>query len=299
MKDLESTRAFLATHARLLDRRRFALFTGDGDGGVDAAAALAALAAYGNPGGGYGNALEPDLRSATSQPVAALHAFEVFEEIAPETSPQAARLCDWLESITVPDGGLPFALPIPDPEGCAPFFLGADPAESNLHMTSMLAGIAHRVARHDGAVRDHPWLRTATAYAMRRIAAIDGPGHALEFRYALQFLDAVYETEPGAPDELRRLAAFIPASGTMPVAGGTEGEAMRPLDFAPVPDRPLRAHFPAEAIAAELDQLAADQHDDGGWDVDWTAFSPAGALEWRGWATVRALRLLKANARLP
>jgi hypothetical protein len=38
--------------------------------------------------------------------------------------------------------------------------------------------------------------------------------------------------------------------------------------------------------------------DDGGWDVDWAHWSPAGALDWRGWATVRALRILRANARV-
>lgn len=56
---------FMATHARLLDRRRFELLFGGGT----AETALAALAAYRNPDGGYGTGLEPDLRSASSQPV--------------------------------------------------------------------------------------------------------------------------------------------------------------------------------------------------------------------------------------
>jgi hypothetical protein len=285
---------YMSTRARLLDRRRFELLFARGT--VDAT--LAALAAYRNPDGGYGSGLEPDLRSSTSQPVAALHAFEVFEEIGPETSPDAAALCDWLGSITVPGGGLPFALPIPDPAGCAPFFQGADPSHSSLHMTSMLAGIAHRIARHDKAVRDHEWLATATAYSLRFIRQLDGPGHALEFRYALQFLDAVHVVEPGAEAELRRLGAFIPESGSMHVAGGAEDEAMRPLDFAPDPDRPLRRFFPAAAIDAELDRLAAEQRDDGGWAVDWDSYSPAATFEWGGWATVRAMKILRANGRL-
>lgn len=88
-------------HARRIDRRRFDLLFGDGD----PEAAIAALAGYANPDGGFGWALEPDLRSASSQPVGAVHAFEVLEEIAPSTSPLAARLCDWLESVSLPDGG--------------------------------------------------------------------------------------------------------------------------------------------------------------------------------------------------
>ena len=43
----------------------------------------------GDPDGGYGWGLEGDLRSPESQPAAALHAFEVFEEVAPATTPRA------------------------------------------------------------------------------------------------------------------------------------------------------------------------------------------------------------------
>ncbi len=294
MRPFDETTDHMATSTRLLDRRRFELlFTGG-----SAEAVLAALAAYRNPDGGYGSGLEPDLRSATSQPVAALHAFEVFEEIAPATAPDCAALCDWLAAITLPGGGLPFALPIPDPAGCAPFFLGGDPTSSSLHMTSMLAAIAHRIARHDKAVQDHAWLAAATSYSLRSIRALDGQGHALEFRYALQFLDAVHDVVPEAPAELARLGRFIPESGSMPVAGGADDEAMNPMDFAPAPGRPLRQLFPAALVEAELDRLAAQQRDDGGWAVDWNSWSAAGAFEWGGWATVRALKILRANGRL-
>ncbi|WP_207782421.1 hypothetical protein [Phytoactinopolyspora limicola] len=285
---------FMATHARLLDRRRFELLFGDGS----TVAALAALAAYRQPDGGYGIGLEPDLRSDSSQPLSALHAFEVFEEIGRDTSPEAVKLCDWLGSVTLVDGGLPFALPIPDPAGCAPFFVDVDPTESSLHMTAMLAGIAHRVGRHDTGVRDHPWLVTATDYAMRHIRAMRAPGHALEFRYCLQMLDALVDTSAEARVELRRLGEFLPSSGPIPVDGGIEGEAMHLLDFAPVPERPIRNLFPATAVRDELDRLMTGQQDDGGWTVDWQAHSPASAVEWRGWSTVRALKILRDNHRL-
>lgn len=229
--------------------------------------------------------------------MSALHAFEVFEETAPDSAPEATLLCDWLGLITLPDGGLPFGLPIADPAGCAPFFSDVDPALSSLHMTSMLAAIAHRIARHDKAVRDHEWLATATECSLRCIQGLDGPGHALEFRFALQFLDTVHDLVPAADAELRRLGGFIPASGTMTVEGGIEGETMNPLDFAPEPGQPIRKLFPDTAIEAELDRLVAEQRDDGGWTVDWGSFSAAGRFEWRGWATVRALKILRANNR--
>jgi hypothetical protein len=97
---------------------------------------------------------------------------------------------------------------------------------------------------------------------------------------------------------LRRLGGFIPASGSMAVEGGVEGEAMNPLDFAPEPGRPIRELFSGAAIDAELDRLLAAQQDDFGWTVDWGSFSAAGAFEWRGWATVRACKILRANGQL-
>jgi len=280
--------AFMVTHARLLDRRRAELALGHGD--VDAT--LAALAAYRNPDGGFG-AIEPDLRAPSSQPVGALHAFEVFEEIAPATSPMAAGLCDWLGGVSLPDGALPFALAGADYPGSAPFWAAADPTEPSLHITACVAGIAHRVARHDPAVAAHPWLRDATRYCLGAIAEMNGIRHALEYLFSLKLLDEL----PEARSELERLGSFLPPSGIVPVPGGLEDEAVRPIDFAPMPDRPVRALFDPREIEAELDRLAAEQADDGGWRVDWTGYSPAAQLEWRGWATVRAIRILTANGR--
>ena len=159
--DLAAAADFLAGSARVLDRRRFELLFGDGDG--DPAAVLAAVDGYRNPDGGYGWGLEPDLRSRTSQPGGALHAMEVFADVVPVTTPRAVELCDWLTEASNPDGGLPFALPVPDPAGSAPFWLGADRA-SSLQITAVVAATAHRVAAADAAVAGHPWLARATGW---------------------------------------------------------------------------------------------------------------------------------------
>jgi hypothetical protein len=289
LPDIDRILDFVASNARLLDRHRAGLAVGTGD----PEAALAVLAGYRNADGGFGWALEPDSRAPVSQPVAALHAFEVFEEVAPVTSPMAAALLDWLDAVALPGGAVPFALPGAASAGSAPMWDRADTTSPSLHMTAVVLGIAHRVARHDQAVAAHSWLQRATGWALAEIAALDGPRDAIEFRYVLQLLDALE-----ASDELERLGAHLPADGTIAVSGGKPDEAMRPLDFSPEPDRPLRALLDPQAVEADLDRLEAEQHDDGGWDVDWAHWSPAGRLEWRGWATVRALRILRGNGRL-
>jgi hypothetical protein len=270
--DVEAAAAFMAEHARVLDRRRFELLTGDGDPG----AALAALDGYRNPGGGYGWGLEPDLRAVESQPGGALHAFEVFEDIAPVITPRAVELCDWLATASLPDGGLPFALPISDP--------------------AVVAATAHRVAAHDPAVAGHPWLAGATGFCLAAIEAIDREPHALALTFALGLLDAVHDSEPRALALLHRLGEYVPADGIVHVEGGKEDEMMRPLDIAPLPERPVRRLFADEVIASDLKRLAGLQQEDGGWPVDFASYSPAAALEWRGHITVRAVSILRRNA---
>ncbi len=294
--DLAAAADFLSTHARLLDRRRFEQLTGGP--GVDPEALVAAVNGYRNPDGGYGWGLEPDLRSSTSQPGGALHAFEAFADIAPATTPAAAALCEWLASATLPDGGLPFALPIPDPAGCAPFWAQADPMASSLQITAIVAAVAHQVAAHDPAVARHHWLATATRYCLTAVGSLGGQPHALELAFAVRLLDAVADARPEAQELLTGLTRHIPADGLVHVAGGLDDEFMRPLDFAPHPGGPAQRRFAPELIAAELERLAGQQRADGGWAVDFTSYSPAAALDWRGHATVRAVSILRANGQL-
>ena len=289
--DLSGAVSFMAGHARTLDRRRLEVLLAGGDPG----AVLAALDAYRNPDGGYGWGLEPDLRAAESQPAGALHAFEALGDVAPATSARAVELCDWLASVTLADGGLAFALPVADDAALAPFWAQADPHVSSLQITAYVAAAAQRVAGFDPAVAAHDWLARATRYCLDAIAAIDALPHALVVNAALQLLDAVHDTQPEAPALLDRLGQFIPPDGRLRVAGGSEDEAMAPLDFAPFPDRPTRALLRADVVERDLERLAGEQQQDGGWRVDFASYSPAATLEWRGYTTVRSVMILRRN----
>jgi hypothetical protein len=293
MVDLDAASDFLAAHGRLLDRRRFDVLFRDGapDG------LLAALEAYRNADGGYSWGLEPDLRDGVSQPAPALHAFEVFEDIAPSTSPRARELCDWLETVTLPDGGLPFALPVKSQAGCAPFWANADPHESSLQISAIVTAMAHRTARHDPAVAQHPWLQRATDYCLATMEADGQEAEPMALAFAFQMLDAAGASRPEAAGLVEKLGARIPAEGKMKVVGGSPDEYMRPLDFTPLPGGPVRELFDQGLIDAELDRLESEQ-EDGGWRVDFASYSPAAELEWRGHMTVNVLALLKRNGRL-
>jgi hypothetical protein len=276
--DTAAAESFLATHGRVLDRRRLELLLG----GSATDGVLAALDGYRNPDGGYGWGLEPDLRSPESQPTGAMHAFEVLAEVGPVTTPRAVELCDWLDGHSLPDGGLPMALPLRVPAGCAPWWAGADADTSSLQMTAQVAANAHLVARHDAGVAGHPWLGRATAWCVDAIAGLDAERLAFALLFAIRFLDALGEVDRRAAALLAGLGRFLPPDGVVHMQGGGDDESLRPLDFAPRPGTPARELFADDVVAAELDRLARRQQPDGGWVVDFQAASPAAAREWRG-----------------
>lgn len=76
MKNLfERAEEFIWQNARLLERRLFDFHFRSGS----SQAVLSALRAYQNKDGGYGNALEPDIRCPESQPVPTQHALEILD----------------------------------------------------------------------------------------------------------------------------------------------------------------------------------------------------------------------------
>ena len=285
MTDLAAARRFVLGHARLLERRRLAHLLGTGSPG----AVVDALAAYRNDDHGFG-ALEPDLRTDSSQTAPTLYALGILHEAGAGDSPLAAGALDWLATVANDDGGVPFVLPSAGDAPRAPWFAIADDPPSSLLITAGLAAMAHRLGL------DHPWLGGATAYCWERLR--DVPlGEAYTLRYVLDLLDAVPDREP-ADAELDLLAERFPADGVLPVDAGVEGEVLRALDVAPRPDHAARRLFPDALIEGELDALAAGQRDDGGWDFTWLAWNPAAAFESRGMVSVEALRTLRAYGRL-
>jgi hypothetical protein len=151
------------------------------------------------------------------------------------------------------------------------------------------------VGAHDPAVADHGWLKRATRYCLDAIAALDESPFAYTLAFCIRLLDVLHDRLPEARTLMDALAAHVPADGRVPVAGGAEGETLRPLDIAPDPGRPARALLDPAGVAADLRRLADGQRDDGGWTVDYLPISPAGSLEWRGYATVKAIATLRRN----
>ena len=275
MTDTLAARRFVTLHARLIDRRRM-----DGD----PALIRSALAAYRNPDGGFGY-LEPDLPDPASQPITALAALEVLHEIgAAPDDPLMVDVAGWLETVTHTDGGLDFVLPYDaDAIPHAPWMTPPAERTSSLHMTAAVAAAAHRAGM--GAGPGRTWLDHLD------------PRPGYEWKYVIDFLDAVADRERAAP-VLDTVATTLAGRESIPVAGGTEGEVITALTAAPTPGHLGRTLFDRAAIERQLDELERGQQDDGGWTFDWLHWDDAVAWAWRGKLTVDALRTLATNGRL-
>ncbi|NUR90321.1 MAG: hypothetical protein HOY71_40115, partial [Nonomuraea sp.] len=142
--------SYLQLNGRLIDRLRFETLCDGGSG----ERVLAALSAYQNPDGGFGNALEPDLRGAGSQPEPVEIAFWILDELGAFGHPMVTAACDYLASVTAKDGGVPFVLPSVRDTARAPWWETPDDPPGSLVPTASLAGLLHK----HGV--EHPWLAT-------------------------------------------------------------------------------------------------------------------------------------------
>ena len=284
--DLNAAQAFLAAHARVVDRRRFVcLFAGD-----DPAAVRDAVAAYRNPDGGFGHGLEPDGRSPGSQPAAVQLALRVLDEADAWDGTLIDGVLGWLEDTAPAEGGTTFVDPSVEGWPHAPWWQPQEGLPMSLITTGPIAGTL--LAR---GVR-HPWLERTTEALYARAEAREDLG-PYDARGLLEFLQHAPE-----PARARGLAVDIARRavdrGTITLDPDAAGEVHGVLDVAPLPGSLARGAFDDAIVQAHLDRLAAAQRDDGGWTFNWPAWSTAAELDWRGSVTVDALVVLRANDRL-
>jgi hypothetical protein len=281
--DFDAAAQFLAASARVIDRRVFQrLFSGGA-----AAPVRDAVAAYRNADGGFGHALEPDCRAAASQPAAVEMALRIMDQADAWDERLVRDAIDWLATIAPSEGGAAFVQPSVTEGPHAPWWVPAEGA--SLIQTGQIAAMLYD---HGFA---HPWLDGATRVMWSGIEKLAKP-NGYEMFGVLAFLEHV-------PDRARAEAAFgrvgplLFSCGLVALDPEAEGETFSPLAFASLPGSIARPLFDAATIDAHLDHLAGAQGGDGGWTFNWPSWSPAAEADWRGFLTVDALRVLRANGR--
>ncbi|KUN15821.1 hypothetical protein AQI96_00085 [Streptomyces canus] len=256
-----------------------------------------ALEAYRNADGGYGHALEPDLRGPVSQPLHTGHALRVLDAVGRCGGQRVERVCRYLTSVSTPDGALPAVTPAQRGYPTAPFLPVADGPQSDLLTTGPVVGLLHR--------NDvwHAWLFRATDFCWHAVESLQA-SHPYEIQAAVTFLDSVPDRPraEATADRLGRLVreqrlAALDASNldAFPVSPGYgPDEHHFPHDYAKTPGSLARAWFTDAEMSRSLDHLEAEQQEDGGWPVRRRQWAPSAALETRPMVTIEALRTLRA-----
>ncbi|MET8176073.1 hypothetical protein [Streptomyces clavifer] len=287
---------FIWLTARVLEQRRFAhLFL---EGSADAVET--ALAAHLNDDGGYGHALEPDLRGPVSQPLHTAHALSVLDSIGRCGGLRVERICRYLTAVSTKEGALPALHPSQRGYPAAPFIPVVDNPPAELLTTGPVVGLLHRNRVW------HAWLFRATDFCWAAVDAME-QSHPYEIEAAIAFLDGVPDRAraEAAADRLghlvreQHLVVLDPRRrAEYPVAPGyAPGEHHFPYDYARTPGSFARRWFSDTELQTSLDHLADEQQADGGWPVGWRQWAPGTALEGRPIVTLKALQTLRAYGR--
>lgn len=288
----DNAQLFIYKNARLLERRLFEALYCQGE----KRAVVTALKAYQNADGGFGNALEPDVRCPDSQPVSAHVALETLDRVGLLTDPAVhddvlLPLIGWLESVTTDEGGIPNVLPSANNYPHAPWWTAVDNPPADLNPTAAIVGLLLK------SKVNHPWIARAAAYCFTAIEKLDFSGSAAAQYHTLM---PVIEFLTHAPDRdradhlLTQVAELIRRPGMVEMDPGAGGYVKMPLDWAPTPTHFCRALFRDETIALHLEKLAERQQPDGGWSLTWDPISPACEAEWRGKMTLETFGMLRA-----
>lgn len=282
---LERAADFIWRNARLLERMLFARVFLDGP----ADAVLAALRAYRNADGGFGNALEADVRAPTSTPLVCEVALIVLNEAAIIDRDIAHAMCGYVASVAEPSGRVSIVTREITDYPRAPHWQKPSFGGNSLNPTAGIVGLLH----YQGV--EHPWLTRASEWCWQRIEQPLDDAH--EIATSLRFLEH-------APDRTRARAAALRLARKADEARWFLKEAdlskygVTPLHLCPRRDSIAREAFSDELLDAHLDVLAAAQEPDGGWPIRWEAPGPGAAMEWRGRVTVEAVMRLRAYGRI-
>ncbi|MCZ6888618.1 MAG: hypothetical protein O7H39_08990 [Gammaproteobacteria bacterium] len=278
--DFAKAREFIYTSARRVDRAIFeTLFES-----ADRAHVLAALGAYRNSDGGFGHALEADLRGPSSETLHTEAALGLLREAGVREPQWATAACGFLSSIADVNHALPMISAASLEYRAASHWTAAACTPDFARTYGLVALLRWHGAEHD-------WVDAASGACAARLPA-DRLEDAHTLVGAIRFAREVMADDKLVGKLLNNLTDAPYFIKEPPI----DRYALTPLHFAASPD--ADPGFGKDTIDRHLDWLAGDQQDDGGWPVRFQPVGPAAEFEWRGRFAVEALSTLRAWGRL-
>ncbi|MBB5873202.1 hypothetical protein F4553_006636 [Allocatelliglobosispora scoriae] len=259
-------RTFLFEQARPLDRERFRfLFEGGSAAGV-----LRELAAFQNDDGGFGHALEPDLRCAASSAIATWHGFAVLREIgAAADEPMARRAVDYLLATLDRERWVwPIVPAAVEDAPHAPWWTHAGIDEafdgSRINPTASLLGVLHEHAEQVPAA-------LLAELTERVLARVESAPDALPMNDLPCLLALAAARHLPEPARARVEAKALRAAPLLVASDPADWTAyvLQPLDVVRAPGSFLAAVVDEAAVQANLDYWISRQSPTGSWPLTW------------------------------
>jgi hypothetical protein len=283
---------FLRRRARPLEQ---ALFAHEFEG-APASAVLGALRAFRNADGGFGRALEPDLRMPASSVLATSTALDALRELgAGDDEPLVRDALAWAVARFEPEvPGWRYVPADVDAFPHAPWWSWElhRPGGPWDHLVNPGARLLSQLS-HWPRLAPRPLVESLGRAFEKHVTALTSEVGGDSLHYAVQV------DNERTRAKLRELAVATvirdPAAWTSYCA--------KPLKLAPLPDSPL-AECLASEIARNFDWEIDQQAADGSWlpNWDWQGHHPgewpAARREWQGEVTLRTLRSLRAYGRI-
>lgn len=283
---IERGTTFIWKNARLLERAVFEYRLLHGSPGR----ILRILQTYQNDDGGFGHALEPDLRTPESQALFTEFALRTLYECNLRESAMTSRVCDFLTQHASLATGIPMITPYSARYPRASHWNNPANAQPSFDMMVGLVGLCN----WQGV--SHPWLASATETCLEYITtSAYGDAHAILNAFCL--LESL-------PQDGRVTRLYSKLARELDTARFFNWEVpittygLTPLDYALTPNSYCRRIFTDTQICGHLDELASQQQEDGGWPILWEPPSEMALLEWRACITVKGLAVLRAYGRI-
>jgi hypothetical protein len=285
-KPFESATNFIWKNARLLERAIFAYHFLNGS----PARILDVLHTYQNEDGGFGNALEPDLRAPDSQPLFVEFALRTLYECNLQAPDMSKRACEFLSKHADLEKGIPLVFPsfrlYPHPSHMD----NPQVEQASMERLTGLVGLLYWQGVSD------PWLQQAVEVCVNFITNSSFTDtHTILNAFCL--LEALSADRPD--DHLfSRLSDDLFKSSFLRLEVPVTSYGLTPLTFAPTPDAYCRSIFTDAQIEAHLADLEKQQQEDGGWPIYWEPPNGTSCQEWRAQRTVAALVTLHAYGKV-
>ncbi|MBN1563530.1 MAG: hypothetical protein JXA10_06820 [Anaerolineae bacterium] len=298
----DRARTFIITQTRPLERTLYAYHFENGP----AQAVYDALAAFQNPDGGFGHALEPDLRLPDSSALATTTALQILRELGAGSDHALVQgaMCYLLRIYDAAYQTWPIIPANVDDAPHAPWWVYRP--DLTLHLSNPrpeIVGYCVQYADLIPADQRDLLLKTVLESVLAHFATLPDK---MDRHDDLMCYVRLAETEnlPAAIRDplIAKLTTMIDASVSRdPDTWG--GYVMRPLKVVHAPDSPFAAVL-SDALATNLDYEIAQQEADGAWWPYWSWGDmhadvwPIAAQEWKGILTLNMLKTLRNFGRL-